>query len=194
MRPRSRTKIRVSCPDPGEPVDRLARATRHRLVAIHVHGALDALERGEQSIAAEWLEQIVDRLELERGDGKFVVRRREDDRRLVRDRAQNVEPIQLGHLDVEKDEIGLDLIDHADGRASVGGLADELDPVDGGQQVAQLPAGDRFVLDDDGSCLHTGANVACVPVVSTVACAGSVTRTTNPSPGAVVTSNRQCSG
>ncbi len=117
----------------------------------------DAFERGEQTVAAERLEQIVDRLELERGDGELVVRRREHDRRIVLNATQHVEPVELRHLDVEKDEIGLELVDRRRPPSSVGRLADALDPLDLGDQVAQLPPRDRLILDDDGARLHAGA-------------------------------------
>ena len=82
------------------------------------------------------------------------VRRREDDERPVIDVAKHVGAEQPGHLHVEKHQLRLQRLDRPHGRLAVGRLADDFNPVEGGQHAFEPGAGDRLVVDDEGCDLH----------------------------------------
>ena len=66
------------------------------------------LDRPDDALIVERLQEIIERLNLESPDGVLVERGDEHDRRrprFVRGRG-DCEAVEVGHLDVEKDEIG----------------------------------------------------------------------------------------
>jgi len=123
----------------------------------------------------------------------LIERRREDDPRVVRDPLEHLEPAQLGHLDVQKHEVGLQLIDHSHGIGARGRFANALHPGDFPDQLSKLLAGERLVLRDQ--CAHAGqranagwpSRVANLDAIRRPAAAGMEMRTANPVPNAVVT-------
>ena len=62
-------------------------------------------ERFGKSLGTEGLQQVVDRVDLERLQGELVVRGDEDHVDVLPQKLENFEAVELRHLDVEKDEI-----------------------------------------------------------------------------------------
>src|SRR6266404_7645380 len=106
-------------------------------------------ERLLEPLVVEWLNQIVDRGQIE-GRHRVIIRRREDYRRhrLRADLADDLEPRLAGHLNVEKDEIRLQLADCCDGIESVVGAADDLDVALVGEQILEPLSRETLVVGD----------------------------------------------
>jgi hypothetical protein len=68
------------------------------------------------------------------------------------DATQHLEPTQLRHLNVEKNQIGPKGVDRGNSTGSIRRLTDALDPADTVEQVAQLRTRDWLVLDDERAC------------------------------------------
>src|ERR1043165_9037567 len=119
------------------------------------HAVLDRLARprqhGAHPLAAERLEEVVERVDLEGGDGVAVVRGGEDDEGAVDDLLGDRDAGRAGHADVEEEEVGTELVDGADGGEAVAALVDDVDPVDLPEMLAQGAARERFVVGDDHS-------------------------------------------
>src|SRR5919204_491092 len=100
---------------------------------LEAHAPSSALDRDLQPLGVDRLQEVVDRVHLERLDRVLIVRGDEDD---VRGRARIEEPPrdlesgQSGHLHVEKDDVGLQPIDRRESLDAVAGLADDFDAAD----------------------------------------------------------------
>jgi hypothetical protein len=154
------------CPaDPHEqPADRptreraaqpLDRVDRYGLAERGPH----ALHGGRETRGTEGLEQVVHRAELEGAHRVLGVGRGEDDERqpvgaAMREPAQHLGAQQSRHLHVEEDELRAQRVDAGDRGLSVGGLADDVHPVECAKHRAQPRARDRLVVDDERSDLH----------------------------------------
>jgi len=81
----------------------------------------------------------------------LVVSGDEDDRGHSRDtdRFDDVEAADLGHLDVEKDEIGCQRRDCVDRCRSITAFADDLEVGFAPQLLADAAPRDRLVVDDE---------------------------------------------
>ena len=111
----------------------------------------------------EWLEEKVERVDLEGAQGVIVVSRDEHDgwrpgpilRPLVRVAAleglDDLEAIDFRHLDIEEDEVGTLLLDELQGLDAVGRLAEEADVVQAGEEADQAVARQLLVVDDEGA-------------------------------------------
>src|SRR6266566_4693339 len=106
-------------------------------------------ERFLESLVVEGLDQVVDRGEIECCDG-VIVGGGEDHRwhRVGAHLAHDFEPGLPGHLDVEKNEIGLQLADGRDRRQSIVGSAHDLDVLLVREQVLDPLAGEPLVVSD----------------------------------------------
>jgi hypothetical protein len=95
------------------------------------------------------LEQVVERVDVERAHRELVVGGDEDDRgrRVGQERGQ-LEPRQLRHLHVDEQEVGAEPLDQRERLEAVAGLADQLDRVRGQHQAQPVPR-QRLVVDDD---------------------------------------------
>ena len=120
--------------------------------ALLVEAGADPVDRRRQPIGVDGFHQIVDGVRLERLDRVFHVRRDEhDERRLdLGQPGDHRKPIEPRHLDIEKDEIGLERLDRPDRLATVDAALDDLDI--GKCLQPQLEALDRqtFVVDKNG--------------------------------------------
>src|SRR5215470_4062315 len=67
--------------------------------------------------------------------------------------------IQIRHLHIEKNDVGMKLIDLLYRTYSVCRLAYNFNAVVFGQIATNAAAGDRFVIDDEDSCLHANSSV-----------------------------------
>src|SRR3989441_4351989 len=105
-----------------------------------VHGLL-------QSGAADRLEKVIDRLELERVHRVLVEGGAEDDPRPGRgEGGGHLHPRAARHLDVEEDQIGLETEDRLDRLLAVFGFAHYFELVEGGEQLAETVARGLFVI------------------------------------------------
>src|SRR3981189_3445779 len=68
-------------------------------------------------------------------------------------------PIQIRHLHIEKNDVGMKFMDLLHRPYSVRRLADNFNAVVFGQIAADTAAGDRFVIDDEDSRLHSNSAV-----------------------------------
>ena len=75
----------------------------------------------------------------------------EDHRDIVVDQLQHLEPVQLGHLHVEENHVGLVFRDGLHGLEAVGALADDGDVFRGIRELAQDGTGKVFIVDNHGS-------------------------------------------
>ena len=99
-----------------------------------------ACERRVEARAVEGLEKIVDRVRVERLQSVLVVRGDEDDGRPARfvalDELEHLESVELRHLDVEEEEIGLRLGDGLHGFEAVRALGEDPDVRVRGEKLA----------------------------------------------------------
>ena len=107
-----------------------------------------AVERFGEALGAERLQQVVDRVHLERADRVTVVGGDEDDGDVAADELEHVEPVELRHLDVEQQQVRLQLGRGLHGLEAVGALGDDLDVGMRGQPLAKNAARQRLVVDD----------------------------------------------
>ena len=103
-------------------------------------------QRLAESFAPHRLEQIVERVHLERLERIFVVGGHEHDRRRRLEQLQNLEAVQLGHLDVEQDQVRGQLADPFHRFEAVGAVGHDLDVRLLRQVLAQQRARRLFVV------------------------------------------------
>src|SRR5207253_10444766 len=83
---------------------------------------------------------------------------KDDDRRAIEQR-QHFEAIELRHLDVEEENVGIALRHLADGLESVGALGDDLEVFFRSEIFAKDIASERFVVDNQGPN-HVGSSIS----------------------------------
>lgn len=85
-----------------------------------------------------------------------VVSRDEDHRRrtFVTERGEDLEAIEAGHLHIEEEQLGTVGLHPRNRGNAVLGLADHLDLRKGGKHRPQTGAGQRLVIDQQGSQFH----------------------------------------
>jgi hypothetical protein len=109
------------------------------------------LDHERESLIAERLQQIVERMLLERLERVLVVGGDEDDqrRRVAVEMSDDVEPVHFRHLHVEKQHIGLLRVDDVDGlRAGRARGRDNEIGFARDEQFERLPR-KRLVVDND---------------------------------------------
>ena len=118
-----------------------------------------AVEGLFQAFPADRFEQVIESAGFEGADGVLVVGGDNDDHRQGArgQTANHVESAHAGHLQIQKDEIGLKTGDIAEGIVAVGRLTHNLDAGESRQFVAQHLAGHRFIVDDQGA--HCGSHL-----------------------------------
>ena len=110
---------------------------RRRVGTIATVGANETdhtIDGLREALTTDGLEDVVERVNLERRERVLVVRRHEHDCGHLRrsDLANHLEPVELRHLDVEEHEVRRQATNLIDGRTTVATLADDVD-------VAALP-------------------------------------------------------
>ena len=130
-----------------EPLPRWQTPGVENLVAGVVEGLLKAL-------AVERLEQVVNRVELERFKGVLVVSGNENDQRRLgggADCLTNVEAAEHRHLHIEKHQVRLLFQNNLHSLAPIRALSGDLEVGVGFEQLPQARAGGRFVVRNQGS-------------------------------------------
>src|ERR1051325_739649 len=108
-----------------------------------------ALQHGAEALLPTRLEQVVERLHFERAQRVLVMRRDEDDGRRAIEQREHFEAVELRHLDVDEEDIGIVLRHGANGFESVRAFGDDLEFFVGSEVLAQHVARERLVVDDD---------------------------------------------
>ena len=110
------------------------------------------LQRPFEALGAEGLEEVIDGMGVERAHGVLIVGGDENDDRSVGglDQFEDFKAIELGHLDVEKEEVWGGFGDGLYGLEAVAALGDDFDFGVGREQFAQIAAGEFFVIDQRG--------------------------------------------
>ncbi len=92
-------------------------------------------------------------MDLEGADRVLVVGRHEDHRHVAANQLQHLEPVELRHLDVEKQQVGVQLGHDLHRLEAVGALRDDVDAGRRRQVLANHRAGERLVVHDgDAEC------------------------------------------
>ncbi len=85
-------------------------------------------------------------------------RHEHDDRRAVKQR-QHLETVELRHLDVEEEDVGIVLRHRAHGLESVRAFGSDLEVLVGGEILPQDVAGRRLVVNNHGAD-HAGSSMS----------------------------------
>ena len=95
-------------------------------------------------------------MDFEGANGVVVVGGDEDYGGSCADQFEDFEAIELGHLNVEEYEVGLQFGDGFDGFEAVGAFGGDFDFGMGGEEFAKDLAGELFVVDDYGAKFLVG--------------------------------------
>src|SRR5262249_26536270 len=108
------------------------------------------LQRFFKAFIVKWLEQVIERVELKRPYRILVVgRHKNDDRQLICSNLfQHPEAVEVGHLDIEEDEVGRVSPDRAQRFAAVRAFADDRELNSAAQQIADAPSRQNLVIND----------------------------------------------
>src|SRR5687768_13361159 len=128
---------------------RLRNQSLNRRMLPRAYPGARAIERFREALAAERLQEIVDRVHVESANGEAVEGRDENDGNVPADQFEDVEAVQLRHLHVEQQQIGLTLHHRLHGLEAVGAFRDDLDVGVRRQQLAKNGARELFVVNDD---------------------------------------------
>jgi len=106
----------------------------------------------------EGLQDVIDSVDLERFDRVLIEGGRKDDlgqgNLAIEQLLDDAETVEAGHLDVEKNEIGIVFLDQADGFEAVLALGDDVNISGVFEQVGEFVACQLFVVDDDDGKRH----------------------------------------
>src|SRR6185369_15523084 len=111
---------------------------------------LHAMPGGVEALVIEGLEQVVEGVHLEGAYRVLIVSGDKDDvrSRFAVERFQHFEAAQFRHLNIEKDEVGLQRLDRIYGLTTIRTLPDNLDFRIISQHLANHFASERFIVDD----------------------------------------------
>ena len=126
------------------------------------------LQRQLEAGAVKGLEEVVNGVDVKGADGVLVIGRGEDDlgERVgflaggeaglvaVKQALDDGESVEAGHLDIEKNQVRMVLLDEVNGFNAVGSLGEDFDASDFVEEEAELVAGQLFVVDDEGGERH----------------------------------------
>ena len=110
-----------------------------------------AVERALEPCRLDRLHQIIDRLDLEGGDGELVERGDEDHGRrglVLGQRAGDADAVEPGHGDVEQQQVGRERFGQSHRAVAVGRRADQVDALDLREQQLEPLGGERLVVGD----------------------------------------------
>src|SRR5580704_11738718 len=131
---------------PHQGLDLLRRQTLGSLLGAGL------LHRQRDAFLVERLQEIIDRVDLERLERILVKSRGEDDlgqgNLLVEKLLDDAESVESGHLNVEEDKIGAVLFDEADGLETVFPLRYHVDVANALEQIGEFIAGELLIVHD----------------------------------------------
>ena len=84
-------------------------------------------QRRPETFGAERLQEVVHRVDVECSERVLIVCGRENDRDVAAHQLEHLEPVELGHLHVEKHQIGVQLRDHFHRLETVLAFGDDVD-------------------------------------------------------------------
>ena len=105
-------------------------------------------ERLGQPLVRERLEQVVDRVHLERPQRELVVRRDEDHRHVAAHQLEHLEAVELRHLHVEQQDVGARVAQRLDRLESVRALRQHDDVAHRLERLPQRQPRRLLVVDD----------------------------------------------
>src|ERR1019366_1165590 len=122
--------------------------------AFFLEEARGALHAFGQPALVHGLQQVVQGFQPEGFHGVLVVGRDEDEMRqdgaVFPQPAHHAHAIQARHVDVQKYQLGLQLLDDLDGLETIGTSGDNFDFGEVFQQERELVAGELFIIHDNG--------------------------------------------
>ena len=101
-----------------------------------------------QPLGAERLQQVVDGVHLEGAQRVLIVGGDEDHGDVAADQLEHLEAVELRHLHVEQQQIGLQLGHRLDRLEAVGALGDDLDAGIAARYSRSTAARQLFVVDN----------------------------------------------
>src|SRR5262245_371797 len=107
-------------------------------------------QRFFKAFIVEWFEQVIERVEFKRPHRILVVgRHKDDDRQLIGgELVEHPEAVEVGHLDVEENEVGRAPPDRDQCFMSIRAFADDRELAPAAQQIADAPSRQNFVIND----------------------------------------------
>ena len=107
-----------------------------------------ALEGHHHPLRRDGLQHVVDRVHVEGADRVLVEGRHEDDGHVAAEQLQHLEAVELGHLHVEEQQVGGEVVHGLHRLEAVAALAYDLDATGTGQVLAQQRARRLLVVHD----------------------------------------------
>ena len=123
----------------------------HRQAFTAAQSLARSIECFGKPSGAEWLQEIVDGVDLERSQRVLVVGGHENHGHVAADQIEHLEAVEFRHLHVEKQQIGLQFGHHFDRLESVGALGYDFHVRHRRQILAEHRSRQRFVVDDGHS-------------------------------------------
>ncbi len=129
-----RQHVNVGTVANDDPLERRARPTRGmpkgRRRDTHRRARTCSRQGFPQSFHRAGLEQVVDCMDIKRFQREFIKRRDEHHRHVTANDFEHLKPVELRHLHVENQQVGLELRRSLDRFEPIGALAHDLDATD----------------------------------------------------------------
>src|ERR1043165_4828576 len=109
-----------------------------------------------ETFAIEWFEEVIESVHLKSFERELIMGGDKDDGRHGRafDLIDYVEAAHLGHLHIEKDEVGLLLLDGLDGSGAIVTFAEQFNVRFALEKSANALSSQWFIIDDQGPDFH----------------------------------------
>ena len=132
------------------------------------------IDRLTQSIGIDRLEDVIERVHLERSDGVPIVGRDENHQRhrIDADLLYDFERARPTELDVEEHDVGLSIANGRHGLPAATALSDACHARELRELPAKPTAGDRLVIDNED--LHRGISLNGIRISTRVPCDSAV--------------------
>ena len=113
-----------------------------------------AFDRSEEAVEGDRFEQVVDNVEVEGVQRVFPVGRCEDGMRGVAQAFEEVESGELGHADVEEEEVDGLVVENFQGFYGIGAYSADLEEGQLPDMFLQQLYGERFVVNEQAADIH----------------------------------------